>query len=115
MTNETIVTLPKKVAEAMDEIKRGYGEGALRDLPQIYTLIGEGPPSYKTVIDYARSEDNLYFEAVVNGYQAEMTPEEKVAEYYESLFDANQFDKKEFVLVKTLNLLGINIPGVNVR
>ncbi|MCO0597402.1 hypothetical protein NGI46_07965 [Peribacillus butanolivorans] len=127
MTNETIVTLPKEVAEAMDEIKRKNGEGALRDLPQIYSLIEEGPTSYKTVIDYARSDDNLYFEAVVNGYQVEATPEERVREYFEKAsssykvvarcdaVEASHFIGRMTAIRELVDILDISVSGVNAK
>lgn len=126
MTNETkLVTLPKEVAEAIGKLKETE-RWPMSDLMDSSNFINESgyvaPDSDQAAYPIAvylmeHFENNLptYMEALVKGYQVEMSPEEKVAEYYESLFGENQFDKKEFVLVKTLNLLGVSIQGVNVR
>ncbi|WKT37422.1 hypothetical protein [Bacillus amyloliquefaciens] len=61
--------------------------------------------------------------ALVNGYEAEATPEEKVREYYEKLW-ADYCDSDDglneiacesarHAVKETLNLLGIKVEGVN--
>lgn len=112
MTNETkIVSLPKEVAEAIEKYLEEFSkEALLRNFCDPKFICWA--PRCKAL---SRIDLDKLMVALVNGYEVELSPEDKVAEYYESLFGANQFDKKEFVLVKTLNLLGIKIPGVNVR
>ncbi|MCY8754771.1 hypothetical protein [Bacillus haynesii] len=61
--------------------------------------------------------------ALINGYEVEKTPEEKVREYYEKLcdgYDRAQFyeDQGKYLLMKravrrTLGALGIKISGIN--
>nr|MDH3082642.1 hypothetical protein [Bacillus subtilis] len=61
--------------------------------------------------------------ALVNGYEVEKTPEEKLREYYESLWSDYCDSDDPFIEVacesaraavnETLNLLGIKIEGVN--
>ncbi|MCY8570333.1 hypothetical protein [Bacillus haynesii] len=61
--------------------------------------------------------------ALINGYEVEKAPEEKVREYYEKLcdgYDRAQFyeDKGKYLLMKravrrTLDALGIKISGIN--
>ncbi|MEG7333299.1 hypothetical protein [Bacillus sp. 0102A] len=61
--------------------------------------------------------------ALVNGYEVEKTPEEKVREYFESLWSDYCDSDDPFIEVacesaraavkETLNLLGIKIEGVN--
>lgn len=61
--------------------------------------------------------------ALINGYEVEKTPEEKVREYYEKLcdgYDRAQFheDKGKYLLMKrsvrrTLDALGVQIAGIN--
>ncbi|WGD77715.1 hypothetical protein P5643_13950 [Bacillus subtilis] len=61
--------------------------------------------------------------ALVNGYEVEKTPEEKVREYFESLWSDYCNSDDPFIEVacesaraavnETLNLLGIKIEGVN--
>ncbi|MFD9274442.1 hypothetical protein ACFWA2_14505 [Bacillus subtilis] len=63
--------------------------------------------------------------ALVNGYEVEKTPEEKLREYYESLWSDYCDSDDPFIEVacesaraavkETLNLLGIKIEGVNVN
>ncbi|WP_077736238.1 DUF1642 domain-containing protein [Bacillus sonorensis] len=47
--------------------------------------------------------------ALINGYEVEKTPEEKVREYFVDL--AESCDRR--AVISTLNLLGIKIEGVN--
>ncbi|MGG1018608.1 hypothetical protein ABE151_04375 [Bacillus paralicheniformis] len=61
--------------------------------------------------------------ALINGYEVEKTPEEKVREYYEKLcdgYDRAQFyeDEGKYLLMKravrrTLDALGVQIAGIN--
>lgn len=60
--------------------------------------------------------------ALVNGYEVEKTPEEKVREFYESFntgfgtFHSEthfRFEEYQRVIKSTLNFLGIKIEGVN--
>ena len=63
--------------------------------------------------------------ALVNGYEVKKTPEEKLREYYESLWSDYCDSDDPFIEVacesaraavkETLNLLGIEIEGVNVN
>lgn len=63
--------------------------------------------------------------ALINGYEVKKTPEEKVREYYESLWSDYCDSDDPFIEVacesaraavkETLNLLGIKIEGVNVN
>ncbi|MFD3198869.1 hypothetical protein [Bacillus sp. LR_5] len=60
--------------------------------------------------------------ALVNGYEVEKTPEEKVRDFYESFntgfgtFHSEthfRFEEYQRVIKTTLNFLGIKIDGVN--
>ncbi|MDF4197359.1 hypothetical protein [Bacillus subtilis] len=60
--------------------------------------------------------------ALVNGYEVEKTPEEKVREFYESFntgfgtFHSEthfRFEEYQRVIKSTLNFLGVKIEGVN--
>ncbi|QYG88290.1 hypothetical protein [Bacillus atrophaeus] len=57
--------------------------------------------------------------ALVNGYEIEKTPEEKVREYFEKLWTCccgtDEIEIAEETIINTLNLLGIKIEGVNAR
>jgi hypothetical protein len=109
------VVLPKEVADAMDEIQKRWGDESLRDLPQIYSLRDEFE-FCAIIADYSRTDGNKYFEAVVHGYVAEKSPEEKVREYYEGYETLERADLYAGIregVRQTLNLLGIKIEGVN--
>ncbi|MDI3411819.1 hypothetical protein QKW52_22595 [Bacillus sonorensis] len=64
-----------------------------------------------------------FLAALINGYEVEKTPEEKVREYYEELirdkrvaFDYEEqlsYENMSHAVRETLNLLGIKIEGVN--
>jgi hypothetical protein len=111
------VTLPREVAEAIEEAKEQY-------------------ESNTAIFDDARSGilETLYYHfeynfdelmsALVNGYEIEKSPEDKVREYYEGLIETKQdLSNDDYTrelaayeasgVSKTLNLLGIKIEGVN--
>ncbi|MCY7780015.1 hypothetical protein MOB41_16575 [Bacillus haynesii] len=52
--------------------------------------------------------------ALINGYEVEKTPEEKVREYYESYGGSPSAMERKEAVQDTLDLLGIEIEGVNV-
>jgi uncharacterized protein (UPF0297 family) len=115
------VKLPREVAEALDSLReKGYSnftilsyvinEKYIAHLPEITTIVK------------AYERDDFSFDkllnALVNGYEIEKSPEEKVREYYESL-DKRPLCSEAYgwheakAIKKTLDLLGIKIPGVN--
>jgi len=51
--------------------------------------------------------------ALINGYEVEKTPEEKVREYYESYGGSPSAMEWKEAVQDTLDLLGIKIEGVN--
>jgi len=51
--------------------------------------------------------------ALINGYEVEKTPEEKVREYYESYGGSPSAMERKEAVQDTLDLLGIKIEGVN--
>ncbi|MEC0718978.1 hypothetical protein P8882_01655 [Bacillus haynesii] len=51
--------------------------------------------------------------ALINGYEVEKTPEEKVREYYESYGGSPSAMERKEAVQDTLDLLGIEIEGVN--
>lgn len=69
--------------------------------------------------------DKLFTRALLDGYEVEQTPEEKLREYYE-LSNFLRYDKEDLVptvrqrmigeqmgVRKTLNILGIKVEGIN--
>lgn len=122
MTNQTKVKLPREVAEAIEELRKNYGENAPYDLPQIYSLSSERKVC-RIIDDYHRMNPKEYFSALVNGYEVEKSPEEleaerkeNVREYYEKFSEPSVgrfVESEQYVIAKTLNLLGITIEGIN--
>jgi len=51
--------------------------------------------------------------ALINGYEVEKTPEEKVREYYESHGGSPSAEERKAAIRETLCKLGIKIEGVN--
>jgi len=118
------VTLPKEVAEAIEGLRR-LGKS---NCDIISSVIGRiyGKNS-KVVRDYAEcSNDNFedILSALVNGYEIERTPEEKLREYYEGLkssedsleiagYSGSQFRQGWQSVENTLDILGITIEGIN--
>jgi hypothetical protein len=120
------VPLPKEVAEAIGSVKEFYTNAEI-----IGTIVTDrGCTAYgsqiPTLIEYSRkAEGNLdaLMSALVNGYEIEKTPEEKVCEFFDYLEtqyrenllnrDASKYHLAIVTLKRVLNDLGIKIAGVN--
>jgi hypothetical protein len=106
-----------QVAEAVDflRIKIGVTNFGL------IAGIAEGERGYDewaTVEQYASDKPDELLSALVNGYEIENSPEDKVREYYERLRtysrDGNgPYEAQMYSIESTLNFLGIKIEGVN--
>lgn len=125
--------LPREVAEAIEHCKSAGIE--LVDIPPLLNVIGQLFRDYQPEVikslevlqEYVTSpEDNRmnFLKAIVNGYEVEETPEEKLKRYYLELKleneqyapHSNELINSSFELygiVKTLGILGIKIEGVN--
>jgi hypothetical protein len=114
------VKLPKEVAEAIDYAREGMNWSHANIL--VRSVRGDWESSeMQPLRDFCRT-DNFYLilaQALVNGYEVEQTPEDKVREYYESLKSEEGKDwtasnyQKACATVDILNLLNIKIKGVN--
>jgi hypothetical protein len=111
------VTLPREVAEAIEDLRKDhYDNRALID--EIYE--GAARPVLQA---YAETNFDTLLNALVNGYEIEKSPEDKVREYYETsvslrsnMIEALDRQYQSGVIhgiLKTLDLLDIKIPGVN--
>jgi hypothetical protein len=103
------VTLPKEVAEAMENLLSRGAEDK--------DIIAYGMARFTTENAgeiYRYAQDNFYglMSALVNGYQVEQTPEERLREYYDNMLFANG-DTYSDVIKHTLDILGIEIDGIN--
>jgi hypothetical protein len=117
-----MVVLPREVAEAIEGLReKGWNNAWLIQIPFKKELGGE---KIGTIKKYAMGNLETYMTALINGYEIEKSPEEKVREYYES--HMNQVELTEHLsyeegyvdgvidaVEETLNLLGIKIEGVN--
>ena len=112
------VHLPKEVVKAIEMAKFHYVSNVLTDPTLLRKHADKGSPSCEIILrEWGTEETRLrYLSAIVNGYQVEETPEEKVREYYEHFnqpFAERFMESEQHVIAKTLNLLGIKIEGVN--
>jgi hypothetical protein len=112
------VTLPREVAEAIELAKDTYGS-----ITAIFEDARNG--NLDVLHDYFKYNFDELIIALVNGYEIEKSPEDKVREYYDSVLNrlyTEGLDDQErrYVLeseacgiLRTLDLLEIKIPGVN--
>jgi hypothetical protein len=118
----TRVTLPREVAEAIGDLRnKGWRNTYLMRIPFTSSVSGT---SSDIIRQYAVDNLETYMSALVNGYEIEKSPEDKVREYYEEIREVfkstidGSYDEEYLRgimhgVVKTLNLLDIKIPGVN--
>lgn len=120
MTDQTKVarvTLPREVAEALDSLRRQGGGNY--EIVAAFIKRRKEIPEIKTLAD-AFELNKISFDdilnALVNGYEIEKSPEDKVREYYEFVRRSIRDDYSDGILdgiEKTLDLLEIKVPGVN--
>lgn len=116
----TKVKLPREVAEAIEHLRTitHSNHGLISTVEHC-----DVNPVARTVYGWAFAKSgagspDLLMQALVNGYEAEKSPEEKVRDYYEPFSSQHRrltSDKYAigFAIVQTLELLGIKIEGVN--
>src|SRR5690606_5663468 len=111
------VTVPAEVARAISLMRK---EGATN-----YEIIHRANGALLTEPDVvlrrwafgeqAPANPDMLMSALINGYEVEKTPEERLREYYEE-FSGFPDDYEAGVLegvYKTLEILGITIEGIN--
>ena len=116
MTNEKVV-VTKEVAEAIEYL-RGRLDYKFADFMRVSSQGG-----WSTV--KSSPLNNIEIEtlagAILNGYEIEKSPEEKVREYYDNLIAEDDGTThgtalrvtRTRVIIGTLDILGIKIEGVN--
>ncbi|WEZ21193.1 hypothetical protein P5661_06340 [Bacillus subtilis] len=111
-------TITKEQAEAIEVLRGGRNKWSDNDFLIAHVLYGCGK-SYKWS-DFKPIENMdlmTLATALINGYEVEKTPEEKVREYFEKLWadycDTNEIEIAKETIINTLDLLGIKIEGVN--
>lgn len=117
------VLLPREVAEAIEYLrKKGYRNFT------IMRLAFEAHSDSSVIRKWAfningRGTPDLLMKALVNGYEIEETPEEKLQRYYsdvnEQFNELLESDSRLYGVLEgienTLDILGIEIPGINVE
>lgn len=122
------VTLPREVAEALDSLReKGYSNFTILSYVINEKYIAHLPEITTIVKAYERDDFSfdMLLNALVNGYEIEKSPEDKVREYYDSVLNrlyTEGLDDQErryvleseaYGILRTLDLLEIKIPGVN--
>ncbi|WP_056683702.1 hypothetical protein [Cytobacillus solani] len=113
------VTLPREVAEAIEMYLGEFGKKTL-----LYTFCN--PKTFGWTPKYSafhKLDLDTLMSALVNGYEIEKSPEEKVREYLNETercrVNADTSSHYQFFrgrtegVIVTLNLLGIQIEGIN--
>jgi hypothetical protein len=108
------VTLPKEVAEELE-----YALEHERSNSILFAEVIAGV--YEKLHAHFEYDTDSLMSALVNGYEVEQTPEEKVREYYEGYkrmeawrgHDGHDARGAVDIIETTLDLLGIKISGVN--
>jgi hypothetical protein len=107
------VKLPREVAEAIENVRGHYKVGAEFDLNLMDKEKFEGTIVISLFANESRENMIRYFQALVNGYEVEETPEEKVKNIYQYYLSAySGFAAK--AIMEVLDVLEIKIEGVNV-
>jgi hypothetical protein len=117
------VLLPREVAEAIENVRKRLG---LSDEVILYKTYINGWEAEWTEVLNANGDGNKAFliaKALVNGYEIEETPEEKLRQYYSNVNEEfNELlgsDSRLYGVLEgienTLDILGIEIPGINVE
>jgi len=117
--------ISKQLAKSFEDIEYNSSRDQLYDLSFIASQANSGWDSCKIVMSFVQGVGRAkYFELLVNGYDVELTPEEKVREYFSEThseyLDAptdtlveQRFCGRIDGILETLHLLGITIEGVN--
>lgn len=122
------VTLPKEVAEAIEIIK-GCGWSNYYIVASTDKPLKDSRPCYEEIEVIRRwavegNSDKL-LEALVNGYEVEKFPEDKLREYIESnrtwidrpedyaISERQRYVGRNQGVMMTLSILGITIEGIN--
>ena len=121
---ESKVTIPKQIAEAIEKLRAEgrsnwyimyQAEGAVLDGPRLdikrWAFEGRG-----------KSTPDLLMGALVNGYEIERTPHEKLREYHLQALEDSESPARSIypygkerreAIETTLSILGITVEGIN--
>ena len=113
---EVKVRLPRDVAEALDYAREKLNWSHANILVRTCRRDWESP-EMAPIDDFCTTDNKalVIAEALVNGYEIEETPEDKVREYYKDQirYYNDHRDSTGQAILKILNILNIKIEGVN--
>lgn len=101
------VKLPKEVVDALDHVKH-MGVHNIIECVVNMSSFECTTQQLSDIRDYYKSDWRLLIEALVNGYEVELTPEDKVLNLYITLNINGQS-----LVRQVLEALDMKIPGVN--
>ncbi|NRG33932.1 hypothetical protein [Niallia circulans] len=120
-------TLPREVANAIESL-RNEGRGNFMIMRQVYEAVFTEEllilKRYAFEGEHGGTPDIL-MSALINGYEVEQSPEDKLREYYADIIDMRErkrgidptlslyYTEKAVSVRRTLNILGITIDGIN--
>lgn len=108
------VKLPREVAKAIGTLRGMDFKVTNHDI--IYAFAASKSDEYPALIEYASEHFDDLLKALVNGYEVEETPEEKVRRYYEKMISHtpnSHAAQSADTVIEVLDMLDIKIKGVN--
>ncbi|TPF18054.1 hypothetical protein [Priestia megaterium] len=130
------IKLPNEVALAMDILKSKIGKDAMYVFENILShykksakYTGEVQDSINIIVNFVKENKGnriSYYNALQFGYKRPVTPKEKVLKFYddkakEALMNSENIDLyiksigEMNAIKKTLNLLEIEVKGINIK
>ena len=116
--SKELVRLPREVAEAIESVRAKYVSGCEYDLDFLSKEKYGSMGVITMFVNRSKGNMKLYFQALVNGYEVEVTPEGEVKRYYmdqlQRINERNGTDHTSTAaVIKVLSILNIKIEGVN--
>jgi hypothetical protein len=113
------VKLPKEIATYIEDLLIGGNNEML-----ISGVLGNAnSQKYIAVRNYFKKDFDSLLQALVNGYEVELTPEDRVRRMFDEACREERYGRdkayaswwggRRMTIIDTLNALGINIIGVN--
>lgn len=101
------VKLPRDVADTIEKL-RGVNTSN-QDI--LYKFAWDTENGYPELVSYAAYYFDTFISAIVNGYEVEETPEEKIWNFYHTKAACDMHP--HHAIQHVLNILNIKIDGVN--
>jgi len=113
------VKLPREVAEAIEGVKKHADEALLYDMQYMRDVCEYekfDAPKFQPIWNWINQHGyKEYFKALVNGYEVEQTPEDKVRELFDYFDQTGPYAGVDVrnKIARMFCLLDIKIEGVN--